>query len=95
MAEVKKNRFGLFLIIVAAVTLLLIIFFPGGSLIEGYKAHRDIKQWEKQIGELNGEIDRMQEKIDQLKSDPDTLEKFARENFQFASPGDDVYIIEE
>lgn len=93
MAELRKNGFALFIAAVAVATLLVITFFPGGSLIEGFKAHRDIRQWEKQMTELNSEIDQMQKQIDQLRSDPDTLEKFARENFQFAAPGDDVYII--
>ena len=30
-----------------------------------------------------------------LRSDRDTLEKFARENFHFSEPGDDVYILDE
>ena len=29
-----------------------------------------------------------------LRSDRDTLEKFARERFHFAEPGEDVYIVD-
>ena len=42
----------------------------------------------------NEEIDRMEHRIKMLTSDRDTLEEFAREEFYFAEPGDDVYIIE-
>ncbi len=95
MAEVRKNKFKLFVIITAIVALVIIIVFPGSSVIEGIRAHHDIKSWGRQIEQLNQDIDRMQGEIDELKSDPDTLEKFAREHFQFAAPGDDVYIIEK
>jgi cell division protein FtsB len=33
--------------------------------------------------------------IDQRESNIDTLEKFAREQYHFAEPGEDVYIIEK
>ena len=36
----------------------------------------------------------MDKKINMLKNDKDTLEKFAREQFNFAVPGEDVYVIE-
>ena len=34
----------------------------------------------------------MDKEIDLLTTNKDSLEKFAREEFHFASPGDDVYI---
>ena len=41
------------------------------------------------------EIEKMDMIIDQRESNLDTLEKFAREQYRFAAPGEDVYIIEE
>lgn len=32
--------------------------------------------------------------IRQIRTDRDTLEKFAREQFRFAAPGEDVYVLE-
>ena len=40
------------------------------------------------------EIEAMNQNIEELKTNRDTLEKFARENFHFAAPGEDVYIVE-
>ena len=40
----------------------------------------------------NAELDR---RINMMKNDRDTLEKFAREQFFFAAPGEDVYILED
>ena len=39
----------------------------------------------------NAELDR---RINMMKTDRDTLEKFAREQYNFAAPGEDVYVIE-
>ena len=36
----------------------------------------------------------MENRLRLLKNDKDTLEKFAREQFHFAAPGEDVYIVE-
>ena len=39
----------------------------------------------------NAELDR---RINMMKTDRDTLEKFAREQYNFAAPGEDVYLVE-
>jgi cell division protein FtsB len=39
----------------------------------------------------NAEMDR---RIKMIKTDRDTLEKFAREQFNFAVPGEDVYVLD-
>ena len=41
------------------------------------------------------EIEQMRRKVNMLQNDKDTLEKFAREQFYFAAPGEDVYIVEK
>ena len=41
------------------------------------------------------EIEAMDQNIGELKTNRDSLEKFAREQFGFAVPGEDVYIIED
>ena len=41
------------------------------------------------------QIEDMDESIEDLKTDRDSLEKVARERCHFAAPGEDVYLIEE
>lgn len=91
----KKSGFKYFVIIVVLAALLAVTFAPGSNLIQYFIARSQIKSDRQQLEELNAEIEQIDEKINQLKSNPDTLEKFAREQFQFAEPGDDVYIIEK
>ena len=54
----------------------------------------DIKAQERAIEQYNAEIEEMDKRINMLKTDKDTLEKFAREQYNFAAPGEDVYIVE-
>ena len=36
----------------------------------------------------------MEQEIDNLRNNRDSLESFARDTYHFAAPGDDVYIVE-
>ena len=46
------------------------------------------------MDQLRSDIDAMNEEIEALTNSRDSLEKFARETYHFAAPGEDVYIIE-
>ncbi len=63
----------------------LIRWVQGGFTIAGQ--NREIRANAKTIEDLD-------RRIEALSSDRDSLEKFAREKYQFARKGDDVYIIE-
>jgi cell division protein FtsB len=41
------------------------------------------------------EIEDMRRKVQMLENNRDSLEKFAREQFYFAAPGEDVFTVEE
>lgn len=79
---------------ITAVFLLLIFFKPGTNVIRWIRSGMEIRRQEKQIRQYQEEIGQMEQRIKMLTSDRDTLEEFAREEFYFAEPGDDVYIIE-
>ena len=67
----------------------------GNTIIHWIKAKREINRQEAQIEEYRRQIEEMEGSIDQRETDIDTLEKFAREQYNFAAPGEDVYIIEK
>ena len=41
------------------------------------------------------EIEDMRRKVQMLENNRDSLEKFAREQFFFSAPGEDVYVVED
>ena len=46
------------------------------------------------MARLKAEIKDMDAEFKALTENKDSLEKFARETYHFAAPGDDVYIVE-
>ena len=58
------------------------------------RATVEVKNQEKEMARLQSEIDRMDQEINDLRNNRDSLESFARSTYHFASPGDDVYIVE-
>ena len=81
--------------VTTSVFVFLWIVGPGNTLVHWIKAGVEIRRQEKLIEsyvEKNAELDR---KVNMLKHDRDTLEKFAREQFGFSVPGEDVYVIED
>ncbi len=53
-----------------------------------------MRRQQKQIEYYQKANEEMSTRLDMLRNDKDTLEKFAREQFNFAVPGEDVYVIE-
>ena len=90
----ERKNFRIFVAFSTAVFVFIWIVGPGNTWIHWAKAGLEIKRQERQIKEYQLEIEKMDKTVNMLKTDRDTLEKFAREQFQFAAPGDDVYVIE-
>ena len=90
----EHKNFRIFVAFSTAVFVFIWIVGPGNTRIHWAKAGLEIKRQERQIKEYQLEIEKMDKTVNMLKTDRDTLEKFAREQFQFAAPGDDVYVIE-
>ena len=82
---------------VALLALLLaahIIFGANGMLAWGRKRaqHRELL---KHIEEFQQENARITERIEKLKTDPEAIEKEAREQLRYAKPGEVVYTMPE
>ena len=73
--------------------LVIILFFRHDNLFRWIGAEFTIRKQEKQIEWYNKEISELDKQIEAMSTDRDTLEKYARETFLFAEPGDDVYLI--
>ena len=89
------NYFLPFVIVVTAVAALWLLFFSHSSVLNWVRAHVEIRRQERQMEKYRQEIDEMDAEIRALSDSKDSLEKFARETYHFAAPGEDVYIIEE
>ena len=87
-----------FLLIVCVCTVLFWGFKfigPKGTITHWIKAKAEIRRQEKQMEQFRREIEAMDKDINELKNNKDSLEKFAREQFHFAAPDEDVYLIKD
>ena len=90
----KEQRSFIRYAIVATALFLLFLFLKKDNIVNWVQAGISLRRQQRQI-ELyqkeNAELDR---RIRVMTGDRDSLERFAREEFFFAEPGDDVYITE-
>ena len=89
------NYFLPFVIVVTAVAAIWLLFFSHSCVLNWVRANIEIRRQERQMEKYRQEIDEMDAEIRALTDSKDSLEKFARETYHFAAPGEDVYIIEE
>ena len=90
----EHRHFAWFAVIVTGIFLLLWLVGSGNTFIHWAKAGAEIRRQERLIREYEQQNAEMDARINMLKTDRDTLEKFAREHFGFAAPGEDVFVIE-
>lgn len=93
LKETMSSRLGGY-IVISGIFILLLLFYPGNNLITWVKTRNEIRQQEKLMRKYEIEIMQMEKQISDLTTERDTLEKFAREQFHFAEPGEDVYLVE-
>ena len=91
LLKIVKNRFFLATLVFAV----WVVFFDQNSLIDWFRVRMRIMRQERQIEYYNREIKSIDEKLQELSSNKDSLEKFAREQYYFHEEDEDLYIIEE
>ena len=91
----EKRSFIRYSIIATAVFIVMVGFVNQNNIVRWIRSGAEIRRQDKLIEKYNKEISEMDAQIRGLKSDKDSLERYARENFGFAEPGDDVYVIEK
>ena len=90
----KEQRSFIRYAIVATALFLLFLFLKKDSIINWVQAGITLRRQERQIEQYRKENEELDERIRMMTGDRDTLERYAREQFFFAEPGDDVYVIE-
>ena len=90
----EKRSFIRYSILATGLFFILVGFVNQNNIVRWVKAGAEIKRQDRLIEKYNQEIKEMDAQIHGLISDKDSLERYARENFGFAEPGDDVYVVE-
>lgn len=84
-----------FLIYAAALLVLALAFLllKKDNIIRWIESGITIRRQERQIEYYQKEIEDLRRRVEDMTSDKDTLEKYARETYGFSAPGEDVYIV--
>ena len=90
----KEQRSFLRYAIIATVVFLLFMFLKKDNLINWVQGGLSLRRQERQIEQYQRENEELDRRIRVMTGDRDSLERYAREQFYFAEPGDDVYITE-
>lgn len=80
--------------IVTMIFLVWIAFFDSNNVIRWIGVRKTLHEQKSQIKFYEQEISATESKINYLKSEKDSLEKFAREEYLYHEEGEDVYLIE-
>lgn len=89
------NYFLPFVLVITALAAVWLLFLSHSSVLNWIRANVEIQRQERQMEKYRSEIAEMDAEIQALTNSRDSLEKFARETYHFAAPGEDVYLIEE
>lgn len=91
--KVAQRSFVRFAIVITAA-FVLFLFVKKDNLARWIQAGFTLGQQQRRIEQLKQENGSLDAQIHMLTSSKDSLEKYAREEFGFAEPGDDVYVEE-
>ena len=89
----EKRSFFRYAILATTIFVILVGFVNQNNIVRWVRAGAEIRRQDRQIERLRDEIKEMDNQIHGLTSNRDSLEQYARENFGFAEPGDDVYVV--
>lgn len=91
----REQRSFIRVAIVALGIALVFLFLKRDNIVRWVQGGFTIAAQNREIRANEKEIKALEAKIDDLRNNRDSLEKFAREEFHFAEKGDDVFLIEE
>ena len=91
----EHGTFFKFLAFNLAVFMFVWIVGPGNTVVHWARSKAEQRHQKQQMEYYRQEIEQMRRKVTVLKNDRDTLEKFAREQFYFSAPGEDVYVMDK
>ena len=92
--EKKKNK-GWRFYLIATLLFLAFLLVKRNNIVRWVQSGFTVAQQEKTIEYYKESIDRMDSQLKGLNTNLDSLETYARENFYFSEPEEDVYILNE
>ncbi len=89
--RILKNKY----LLVTLFFVLWVLFFDTNNLLRWYSDLKDVAAQERQKIYYKEAIQETDEQLKELRSNRDSLEKFAREQYHFHEPDEELFIIAE
>ncbi len=86
-----RNKF----VIAGAILTIWICFLDENNLLERYQHLRELKQLEADKAYYQNKIEEDKKRLNELKTNNENLEKFAREQYLMKKDNEDVFVIVE
>ncbi len=90
LVKIIRNKY----LIATLVFALWVTFFDSNNIIQWSKVVLNISEQESQKRYYRESIKATEEKLNELSSNRDSLEKFAREQYLFKEEDEDIFIVE-
>jgi cell division protein FtsB len=84
-----KNKF--FLVTIAF--LVWMVFFDKNDLLSQYQYHQQVSKLKQERDFYKKETEKVSKDLDELNSNPQKLEKFAREKYLMKKDNEDVFVV--
>lgn len=81
------------MVYISGALILEMVFIDENSFIQNIRYDRQISQLRKSVNHYQQIVDESRARLDELHSDDENLEKFARETYQMKRDNEDVFII--
>jgi cell division protein FtsB len=90
--KMLRNKY----ILTAGAFAVWMLFFDNRDVITTHFRHRgELKRLEESRAYYQGEIEKTRKELDQLRSDPRVLEKYAREKYRMKRDNEDLFVISD
>lgn len=80
-------------VLTTAIFLLWMILFDSSNLIDVYSEYRKIKRFEQEKEYYLEKITNDKNRLNELQTNNENLEKFAREQYLMKKPDEDIFVI--
>ena len=89
LIDLFKNKF----FIVTIAFIVWMTFFDKNDLVSQYEYHQQVSKLKQERDYYKVETDKVSKDLDELTSNPQKLEKFAREKYLMKKDNEDVFVI--
>jgi cell division protein FtsB len=82
-------------IITLVVFGVIVVFLDDNSLVRRVGYEREISTLKEEIGKYRADYEENTRRLNELKTNPDAIEKVAREKYLMKKPDEDIYVFED